>query len=500
MYYSNSTNNTGSCERISDRCQNCCSSNRQNCCSNCRCSNNCCSNCGCGTNCCTNPSVTVGNTVTGAPGTAASVTNSGTDCNAVLNFTIPAGQNGQNGTSATVTVGSTTTGAPGTPASVTNSGTAQNAILNFTIPAGQNGTNGTDGKDGTPATVTVGTTTTGAPGTNASVTNSGTAQNAVLNFTIPAGQNGTDGKDGTPATVTVGTTTTGAPGTPATVTNSGTAQNAVLNFTIPAGKNGTDGTDGKDGTPATVTVGTTTTGAPGTNASVTNSGTAQNAVLNFTIPAGKNGTDGTDGADGTPATVSIGTTTTGTPGTNAFVTNTGTQQDAVLNFTIPAGKDGKDGKDGTNGLASYGGLYSSKNQTAKPASAAAYQQVQLDSAMPLSNVNTGLNNLTIGSDGNYEISYSIGIASKCPNCTRTSSSNTTFTLAIRKNGTAIPQTVCTANIAPDQNKQNYYHTSYVTLAKNDILDLAFQVNDTSGTDNLVIYPNADCSLTIKKLS
>lgn len=40
------------------------------------------------------------------------------------------------------------------------------------------------------ATVNVGTTTTGAAGTSASVTNSGTTANAVFNFTIPQGANG----------------------------------------------------------------------------------------------------------------------------------------------------------------------------------------------------------------------------------------------------------------------------------------------------------------------
>ena len=91
-------------------------------------------------------------------------------------------------------------------------------------------------------------------------------------------------------TVTVGTTFTGAPGTSAVVTNSGTPQNAVLNFVIPRGETGAVGATGLPGTPATVTVGTTTTGAPGTNAAVTNSGTANNAVLNFTVPAGETGT------------------------------------------------------------------------------------------------------------------------------------------------------------------------------------------------------------------
>lgn len=43
--------------------------------------------------------------------------------------------------------------------------------------------------------ISVGTTTTGAAGTNASVTNSGTATNPVFDFTIPRGANGHDGAD-----------------------------------------------------------------------------------------------------------------------------------------------------------------------------------------------------------------------------------------------------------------------------------------------------------------
>jgi hypothetical protein len=60
------------------------------------------------------------------------------------------GARGAAGASATVSVGAVTTGAPGSQASVTNSGSPGNAILNFAIPqgaAGQNGTNGTDGTD-----------------------------------------------------------------------------------------------------------------------------------------------------------------------------------------------------------------------------------------------------------------------------------------------------------------------------------------------------------------
>ena len=76
---------------------------------------------------------------------------------------------------------------------------------------------------------------------------------------------------------------------------------------------GATGATGATGMAATVQVGTTTTGAPGTDASVTNTGTESNAVLNFVIPAGAtgaNGADGATGADGTAATVQVGTTIT----------------------------------------------------------------------------------------------------------------------------------------------------------------------------------------------
>ena len=55
---------------------------------------------------------------------------------------------------------------------------------------------------------------------------------------------------------------------------------------------------GPPGAAATVTVGTVTTGEPGTDALVTNSGTENAAVLNFTIPRGETGTAGAGVPDG----------------------------------------------------------------------------------------------------------------------------------------------------------------------------------------------------------
>ena len=63
----------------------------------------------------------------------------------------------------------------------------------------------------------------------------------------PPGPQGQQGEPGAAATVTVGTVTTGEPGTDAIVTNSGTESAAVLDFTIPRGATGAAGAPGPQG-------------------------------------------------------------------------------------------------------------------------------------------------------------------------------------------------------------------------------------------------------------
>lgn len=63
----------------------------------------------------------------------------------------------------------------------------------------------------------------------------------------PPGPQGPTGDPGAAATVTVGTVTTGEPGTDAIVINSGTESAAVLNFTIPRGATGAAGAVGPQG-------------------------------------------------------------------------------------------------------------------------------------------------------------------------------------------------------------------------------------------------------------
>lgn len=55
------------------------------------------------------------------------------------------GKDGKDGTAATIAVGTTTTGAAGTSASVTNSGTSSAAVFNFVVPKGDKGDTGAAG-------------------------------------------------------------------------------------------------------------------------------------------------------------------------------------------------------------------------------------------------------------------------------------------------------------------------------------------------------------------
>lgn len=64
-------------------------------------------------------------------------------------------------------------------------------------PPGPTGPQGPEGPQGDAATVAVGTTTTGAPGTSAIVVNSGTTSAAVFDFTIPEGEKGDPGDPAT---------------------------------------------------------------------------------------------------------------------------------------------------------------------------------------------------------------------------------------------------------------------------------------------------------------
>ena len=242
------------------------------------------------------------------------------------------------GQNATIQIGSVETLPAGSQAYVENVGTDTHAILNFglvTGNTGESGEDGSDGSDGQAATIAVGTVTTGLPNTNAVITNVGTSQNAIFDFTIPRGSKGDQGIQGVAGVDGI---------SPIAYVQQITGGARVViedseNTTTADIMDGTDGTDGQDGFSPIATVTPTASGA---TISITDSqGTT---TANIT-----NGVDGTDGVDGTSATITVGSTTTGNAGTNASVTNTGTSSAAVLNFVIPRGADGTNGTNGVDG-------------------------------------------------------------------------------------------------------------------------------------------------------
>ena len=108
-------------------------------------------------------------------------------------------------------MGDTITGAPGSPASVTNVGTDQDAVLEFVIPQGSEGPQGIKGETGAAGvtgatgatgaagasdTITIRSTITAEPGTPASVTDVGTGSDHILDFVIPRGNTGAEGAAG----------------------------------------------------------------------------------------------------------------------------------------------------------------------------------------------------------------------------------------------------------------------------------------------------------------
>lgn len=243
---------------------------------------------------------------------------------------------------------------------------------------GDRGDTGAKGADGITPTLRVGSTSTGNAGTNANVTMTDSNNVYTLNFVIPRGDkgeagakgdkgiDGAKGADGITPTLKVGTVTTLAAGSNATVTMSKNNNEYTLNFGIPKGNKGDTGASGSSGEATvvnpTITIGTVTNGD---TASATITGDSPNYTLNLVLPKGDKGdagakgdkgdkgekgdtgAAGAKGADGQTPTFTVGTVTTGEAGSSASVTMSGTAPDYVLNFAIPKGDKGDKGADGT---------------------------------------------------------------------------------------------------------------------------------------------------------
>lgn len=102
-----------------------------------------------------------------------------------------------------------TTGTPSVTVTASGADTAKVFAFHFAGLKGEKGDKGDEGDKGdtgdtgTAATVQVGTVQTGAAGSQAQVTNSGSNSAAVLNFVIPKGDKGDTGEDGKTPTFSV---------------------------------------------------------------------------------------------------------------------------------------------------------------------------------------------------------------------------------------------------------------------------------------------------------
>lgn len=235
------------------------------------------------------------------------------------------GAKGDPGQAATITIGKVNTGEPGTTASVSNSGTSQNAVFDFTIPRGEKGEQGLQGPQGAQ----------GEPGTPGEKGDPGEqgpkGDQGIPGEQGPQGETGPAGKDGAAATITVGSVTTAEPGTDASVTNSGTENAAVLDFVIPKGQKGDKGDQGMQGERGEQ-------GPQGLQGTQGEKG-----------DTGEQGPKGEKGNDGVAATITVGTVTASDPGGNPSVTNAGTESAAVFNFVLPRGEQGPQGEQGPKG-------------------------------------------------------------------------------------------------------------------------------------------------------
>lgn len=218
------------------------------------------------------------------------------------------GAQGKDGTAATVEVAGTVTLVENSPARVENIGDKTNAKLNFYIPRGEKGN--------TP-TIAIGTveSTTGNP----EVTNSGTNTGAIFNFKLPKGEKGDKGD-------------TGATGESFRIIATLDNINQLPTPTEEIRSNAYLIPDEENENHLWVITGDTTL-------LWTDAGQIQ-GVKGEQGPQGPAGTPGTNGTNGTAATVSIGSVTTLQPNASATVTNVGTPNNAVLNFGIPKGVDG----------------------------------------------------------------------------------------------------------------------------------------------------------------
>lgn len=207
---------------------------------------------------------------------------------------------------------------------------------------------------------------------------------------------------------------------------------------------GPTGPTGPQG-PASIAVGVTTTTDPGTNASVTNVGTDDNVILNFNIPKGETGPIGPQGIPGTEGP-------TGPAGPQGLQGLQGIQ--GPTGPTGPAGPQGLQGLQGIQGptgptgpagptaIETYGRKYNTSTDNISLETNIA-QNIPLGNNGPTNNITTAtLNTLTITENGVYLVEYGFS---------GSSSTNATLTVEVNQNANAISGTSIVKTVTANNN-------------------------------------------------
>ena len=233
-----------------------------------------------------------------------------------------------------------------------------------------------------------------------------------------------------------------------------------------------------------------------------------------TGPAGPTGPQGLPGMTGStgptgPQGIQGPTGPTGVTGSTGPIGPQGIQgptgPTGVTGSTGPTGPQGIQGPTGPTGPTgpsetidtAYGGLYNSSTQLVSFSAVNTYVRLNLNTALPSSNVTAANNTITIIEAGDYEINYNI-----LANVNRAS----TLVSAVRRNGVAISNTSGAYTLSIDSttgisHDARLSASTIVTLQAGDVLDLALQVVNNLPTGmNTIVNGNANATLTVKKLN
>ena len=195
------------------------------------------------------------------------------------------------------------------------------------------------------------------------------------------------------------------------------------------------------------------------------------------------GPTGPTGPQG-PASIAVGVTTTTDPGTNASVTNVGTDDNVILNFNIPRGETGPIGPQGIPGIQgptgptgpagptaieTYGRKYNTSTDNISLETNIA-QNIPLGNNGPTNNITTAtLNTLTITENGVYLVEYGFS---------GSSSTNATLTVEVNQNANAISGTSIVKTVTANNNT-DFNSSTINSFAVGDEIGLSINSSTTA---------------------